>query len=81
MLLTPTVQGEAPHGLSYTGDHRFQSIWTQLRTPTITLPTHASPNGMPVGIQLVSMPYADDRLLAMARLIFGTLGRGPVIKL
>jgi Asp-tRNA(Asn)/Glu-tRNA(Gln) amidotransferase A subunit family amidase len=36
---------------------------------------------MPVGIQLVSMPYADDRLLAMARLIFGTLGRGPVIKL
>ena len=81
LLLTPTVQGEAPRGLSYTGDHRFQSIWTQLRTPTITLPTHASPNGMPVGIQLVSMPYADDRLLAMARLIFGTLGRGPVIKL
>ena len=24
---TPTAQGEAPVGLRYTGDHRFQSIW------------------------------------------------------
>jgi Asp-tRNA(Asn)/Glu-tRNA(Gln) amidotransferase A subunit family amidase len=80
VLLTPTVQGEAPRGLSYTGDHRFQSIWTQLRTPAITLPTNAGPNGMPVGIQLVAMPYADDRLLAAAQLVFNTLGRGPVIK-
>ena len=51
--LTPTVQGEAPLGLNYTGDHRFQSIWTQLRIPAITLPTNAGPNGLPVGIQLV----------------------------
>lgn len=81
VLLAPTVHGEAPRGLSYTGDHRFQSIWTQLRTPAVTLPTHAGPNGMPVGIQLVSMRYADDRLLAMAQLIFATLGRGPVIEI
>jgi Asp-tRNA(Asn)/Glu-tRNA(Gln) amidotransferase A subunit family amidase len=80
VLLTPTVQGEAPRGPSYTGDHRFQSIWTQLRTPAMTLPTHAGPNGMPVGIQLVAMPYADDRLLAVAQLVFNMLGRGPVIK-
>ena len=80
MLLTPTVQGEAPLGLNYTGDHRFQSIWTQLRIPTITLPTNAGPNGMPVGIQLVGASYADDRLLAMAQLIFRALGRGPVIE-
>jgi Asp-tRNA(Asn)/Glu-tRNA(Gln) amidotransferase A subunit family amidase len=78
VLLTPTVQGEAPAGLAYTGDHRFQSIWTQLRTPAITLPTHAGPNGMPVGIQLVAPQYADDRLLAIAQRIFGVLGPGPV---
>lgn len=80
VLLTPTVRGEAPRGLSYTGDHRFQSIWTQLRTPAVTLPTHAGPNGMPVGIQLVAQAYADERLLAVAQLIFKVLGRGPVIK-
>jgi Asp-tRNA(Asn)/Glu-tRNA(Gln) amidotransferase A subunit family amidase len=81
VLLTPTVQGEAPRGLSYTGDHRFQSIWTQLGTPAITLPTHAGPNGMPVGIQLVAARYLDDRLLAMAQLILRNLGRGPVVRI
>ena len=81
MLLTPSAQGEAPLGLHYTGDHRFQSIWTQLRTPAITLPTHAGPNGMPVGVQLVAPCYADDRLLAMAQLIFRALGSGPAIQI
>jgi amidase len=80
VLLTPSAQGEAPVGLQYTGDHHFQSIWTQLRTPAITLPTHAGPNGMPVGVQLVAACYADDRLLAMAQLIFHALGRGPAIQ-
>jgi amidase len=77
-LLAPTVQGEAPLGLSYTGDHRFQSIWTQLRNPTITLPTHMGPNGMPVGIQLIAERYADSSLLAVAQLVFRILGGGPV---
>jgi Asp-tRNA(Asn)/Glu-tRNA(Gln) amidotransferase A subunit family amidase len=80
VLLAPTAQGEAPTGLSLTGDHRFQSIWTQLRTPTISLPTHAGPQGMPVGVQLVAPQFADSRLLAMAQYIFRALGRGPVIE-
>lgn len=79
VLMAPTVAGEAPVGLSFTGDHRFQSIWTQLRTPTVNLPTHAGPNGMPVGIQLVGAPYADNDLLAIARAIFQFLGHGPTI--
>lgn len=81
VLLTPTVNGEAPLGLENTGDHRFQSIWTQLRTPAVTLPTHAGPNGMPVGIQLIGAHHGDDRLLAIAQLFFAVLGRGPRIKL
>lgn len=80
VLLTPTVNGEAPIGLANTGDHRFQSIWTQLRTPAVTLPTHAGPNGMPIGIQLIGPRYSDDRLLAIAQRVFAVLGRGPQIK-
>ena len=80
VLLTPTVNGEAPLGLSYTGDHGFQSIWTQLLLPAITLPTHAGPNGMPVGIQLIGAHYGDRALMAAAHLIFRALGRGPVIE-
>ena len=80
VLLAPTAKGEAPAGLDYTGDHRFQSLWTQLRTPTVTLPTHAGPNGMPIGVQLIGKPYADNQVLGIARLVFETLGRGPVVK-
>jgi Asp-tRNA(Asn)/Glu-tRNA(Gln) amidotransferase A subunit family amidase len=79
VLLTPAAQGEAPLGLGYTGDHRLQSIWTQLRTPAITLPTHAGPNGMPIGLQLVAPPFADGRLLAIAHYVLGALGPGPAI--
>jgi Asp-tRNA(Asn)/Glu-tRNA(Gln) amidotransferase A subunit family amidase len=79
VLLAPTVSSEAPLGLSHTGDHQLQSIWTQLRTPAIHLPTHAGPNGMPIGIQLVGRPYGDRELLAFGRLIFKLLGHGPVV--
>jgi Asp-tRNA(Asn)/Glu-tRNA(Gln) amidotransferase A subunit family amidase len=81
VLLTPAVNGEAPLGLASTGDHRFQSIWTQLRTPAVTLPTHAGPNGMPVGIQLIGATYEDNKLLAIAQRVFAVLGRGPQIQL
>jgi Asp-tRNA(Asn)/Glu-tRNA(Gln) amidotransferase A subunit family amidase len=75
-LLTPSVAGEAPLGLEWTGDHRFQSLWTMLHAPTITLPTHAGPHGLPVGIQLVAPLYADSHLLAVASRVFDLLGRG-----
>lgn len=81
VLLVPTVTGEAPIGLGHTGHHGFQSMWTQLRTPTVSLPTHQGPDGLPVSIQLVGAAYADARLLAVAREIFEFLGRGPSIKL
>jgi Asp-tRNA(Asn)/Glu-tRNA(Gln) amidotransferase A subunit family amidase len=80
VLLAPTVAGEAPRGLGWTGDHRFQSLWTLLRVPTVTLPTHAGPHGLPVGIQLVAPTYRDGALLAAARLVFDRLGRGPTIR-
>jgi Asp-tRNA(Asn)/Glu-tRNA(Gln) amidotransferase A subunit family amidase len=51
-------------------------LWTMLRTPTITLPTHTGPHGLPVGIQLVAPLYADNHLLAIARRIFDILARG-----
>ncbi len=66
MLLAPVVTGEAPKGLESTGDTRFQEFWTALHTPTITLPTHRGPNGLPIGIQLIGRLYEDETLLAVA---------------
>ena len=56
-----------PKGLSFTGDTRFQEFWTALHTPTLTLPTHKGPNGLPIGIQLVGRLYDDANLIATAR--------------
>jgi amidase len=67
ILLVPCVTGEAPRGLESTGDTRFQEFWTALHTPTITLPTHKGPNGLPIGIQLVGRLYEDELLLSAAR--------------
>jgi Asp-tRNA(Asn)/Glu-tRNA(Gln) amidotransferase A subunit family amidase len=73
VLLAPAVTGEAPKGLESTGDTRFQEFWTALHTPTITLPTHRGPNGLPIGIQLIGRLYEDETLLAAARWIFQRL--------
>ena len=79
LLLTPSANGEALSGLEDTGDHRFQSIWTQLRTPSIHLPTCSGPTGMPVGIQLVGRYQEDLKLLAIAQRVLSLLGSRPCV--
>ena len=74
VLLAPSADGEAPVGLDRTGNPRFQGLWTSLHVPTITLPTHTGPAGMPVGIQLVAPHRDDDRLLNVAAWVWETLG-------
>ncbi|MSP94827.1 MAG: amidase [Alphaproteobacteria bacterium] len=74
VLLAPTATGEAPKGFTTTGDPKFQEFWTALHVPTITLPTHKGPNGLPVGIQLIARLYDDETLIAAARWVFQQLG-------
>jgi Asp-tRNA(Asn)/Glu-tRNA(Gln) amidotransferase A subunit family amidase len=74
LLLAPCVNGEAPAGLDSTGDPSFQAIWTILHVPTMSLPTHRGPSGLPVGIQLIGRRHDDQRLLACARWVWERLG-------
>ncbi|MDP2356381.1 MAG: amidase [Beijerinckiaceae bacterium] len=67
VVVAPAVNGEAPVGLHYAGDPSFQALWTLLHVPSMTLPAHRGPNGMPVGIQLVA-PAGDDTMLLRAAL-------------
>ncbi|MCX7365927.1 MAG: amidase [Alphaproteobacteria bacterium] len=66
VLLCPSAPGEAPKGVEYTGDPRFNSIWTLAGTPCVTLPVGTGDMGLPLGIQLVGLRHADDRLLSTA---------------
>ncbi len=74
VLLAPCVPGVAPVGLGSTGDPALQGLWTILHVPTVTLPTHRSGDGLPVGIQLVGRPRDDHRLLAIARWVTARAG-------
>ena len=59
-ILTPAASGEAPHGLSATGDPLFSRIWTLLGAPCCSLPVLQGPSGLPLGLQLIAR---DDQHL------------------
>jgi len=74
LLVAPSATGEAPLGLEWTGDSTFQGLWTLLHVPTVSLPVHSGPNGLPVGVQLIAPRFGDVRLLQAASWVFATLG-------
>jgi amidase len=67
VLLCPSAPGEAPAGVEYTGDPRFNSIWTLAGTPCVTLPIGTGDKGLPLGVQLVGLRHADDKLLSISQ--------------
>lgn len=67
VLICPSAPGEAPAGVEYTGDPRFNSIWTLAGTPCVTLPIGTGDKGLPLGVQLVGLRHADDKLLSIAQ--------------
>ncbi len=66
VLLCPSAPGEAPKGQEFTGDPRFNSIWTLAGTPCVTLPAGTGGMGLPLGIQLVGLRHEDDKLFSTA---------------
>lgn len=67
VLLTPSTPTAPLADLTNTGDTRFQGPWTSCGLPAITLPIGLAESGLPLGIQLISSPFEEARLLAAAR--------------
>ena len=66
-LLTPATPGPAPRGRDSTGDMRFQIPWSYCGLPTIAVPSGLHPSQLPLGLQLITEPVAEAKLLAVAR--------------
>lgn len=66
VLLTPAAQGDAPEGLSWTGNPVFNRIWTMLGVPCVTVPGVTSSRGLPVGTQIVGAVGRAAHTLACA---------------
>ena len=73
VLLAPSAPGEAPAGLSSTGNPIFSRMWTLLRVPSVTLPAGRGPAGLPLGIQLIGRIDEDNALLRDAQWIQAAL--------
>jgi len=66
IVLAPSAPGEAPSGLSSTGDPVFNRPWQLMGCPVVTLPFGRGEAGLPLGLSLVARPGDDARLLAAA---------------
>jgi Asp-tRNA(Asn)/Glu-tRNA(Gln) amidotransferase A subunit family amidase len=75
LLLTPSALGEAPAGLTSTGDTSFNILSTWTYTPCITLPVFTGPFGLPVGVQLVGHRNQDHRMLEAAQAVYRVLSK------
>ena len=70
LLLTPSALGEAPAGLTSTGDTSFNILSTWTYTPCVTLPVFTAPSGLPIGIQLIGHRNQDHRMLEAAQAVY-----------
>ena len=73
-LVTPSAPGQAPAGLEWTGDPAFNLIWTSLHVPCVTVPAGTGPDGLPLGIQIVTRIGEDRQALAWAQWVAAAIG-------
>jgi Asp-tRNA(Asn)/Glu-tRNA(Gln) amidotransferase A subunit family amidase len=72
-ILTLSTPGVAPEGTA-TGSPIFNSLWSLLGLPAITLPLLQGESGMPIGVQLVGAFNDDARLLRTANWLVANAG-------
>jgi Asp-tRNA(Asn)/Glu-tRNA(Gln) amidotransferase A subunit family amidase len=65
-LLVPSAPAGAPEGLAKTGDPSCCTLASLLGAPALSLPVGRDRLGLPLGLQVVTAPGTDARLLAVA---------------
>ena len=79
-ILTLAAPGPAPKTLASTGNPIFNSPWTYLGHPCVTLPLLEVPTSsggsMPIGVQLIGARRDDARLLRTAQWLVDHLAAG-----
>jgi Asp-tRNA(Asn)/Glu-tRNA(Gln) amidotransferase A subunit family amidase len=72
-ILTPATSGPAPAGIDATGSPVMNTIWTFCGTPAINVPLLQSPEGLPIGVQMVGAKNDDARLFRSTRWLLDIL--------
>jgi aspartyl-tRNA(Asn)/glutamyl-tRNA(Gln) amidotransferase subunit A len=77
-LLMAVAPTPAPLGTSSTGEATLLIPWSCLGYPAITINGGLSPEGLPLGLQLVAPPMGDHDLLRVGAWCEEALGRLPI---
>ncbi|WP_363331184.1 hypothetical protein [Bradyrhizobium sp.] len=78
-VLTLPAFGEAPEGLSFTGDAAYCASWTLLGVPAVSLPSGFGKNGLPLGLQVIGLYREDYVVLRLAKWVESVLMFDPGI--
>ncbi len=76
-ILTLPALGEAPLGLTFTGDATFCAAWSLMGVPAISIPSGWSAGRLPLGLQICGAFGADRQLLQTAAWAEAQLGWVP----
>lgn len=77
-VLVPSAPGIAPEGRG-PGNPIFNQHWTLLHLPVVNLPLYRAQQGMPLGLSLVGLRFADRALLQVGQRVMALLGRDHVL--
>ncbi len=80
-LLMACAPGAAPRGLESTGDATLLQCWSFLGVPAITVNGGLSPEGLPLGLQMVAPQGQDYHLMQVGAWSESTLGLLPAPQL
>lgn len=79
LWIAPATTGEAPEGISATGNPIMNLPWTYAGVPTVSLPVHHLPHGtgdhgLPLGVQIAAPFGHDETLMYITTLIEAAFG-------
>lgn len=79
VIITPADSGEASTDLAAVEGGPFNTLWTHMYVPCLTIPAFVGPNGMPVGLQIVGPLGADEAVLAAGAWIEARLAQANTL--
>ena len=74
VILAPSAPGEAPHGLTATGDPLYSRGWNLLQVPCVSIPFSSGPGGLPLSVQIIGPYGGDEKLLEITHWVERVLG-------
>jgi len=65
------------HAVKYLDAMRYTQWFNVLAAPAAVVPVGSSPEGLPIGVQIVARPFQDETALGVAAIVDAAFGYSP----